>query len=85
MAVLPDGDRAATSLHFIRQVFGRLNQTAQLDTNEVRLLIDGIDAGLDSVAATVNAAIDASVRTKATTQQKHLAVAYVALKRAGAL
>lgn len=84
MAVLPDADRKIAARHFIREVFVGMNQTANLDTTEVKLLVDGVDTGLNA-AASINQAIDVSVRTKATTAQKALAVAYVALKRAGAI
>ncbi len=85
MAALTNAERKATALHFIREVFVRMNQTAILDANEVRLLIDGVDTGLNAAAASINQAIDVSIRSKATSEQKALAVAYVGLKRAGAI
>lgn len=85
MTVLSDIGRKIAARHFIRKVFVGMNQTANLDTTEVKLLVDGVDAGLDAAASSINQAIDASVRTKATTEQKALAVAFVALRRAGVI
>ncbi len=85
MAVLSDADRKIAARKFIREVFVGLNQTAQLDTIEVKLLIDGIDGGLEAAAGSINQAIDPLVRSKATTSQKALATAFVALKRAGVI
>ncbi len=85
MTVLSNADRKIATRKFIREVFVRLNQTAQLDTIEVRLLIDGIDDGLEAAASSINQAIDPSVRSKATLSQKALATAFVALRRAGAV
>ena len=83
MAVLSDADRQEATRTFIRRVFVRLNQTASLTKAEARLLIDGVDVGLNDSATAINQAIDASVRTKASPELKAFAVAVAALKRAG--
>ena len=52
---------------------------------DIKLLVDGIDDGLDTAASSINASIHPSVRALATTQQKLMVIAYVALKRAGVI
>ena len=46
-------------------------------------MVDALDDYVDANAAALNAAIPASVRAKASTQQKALALAFVAMKRGG--
>lgn len=58
-------------------------QTATLDVNDLKALIEDLDAYLDANAAAINSAIRVGVRTKATTPQKAFAMAYCAMKRAG--
>lgn len=85
MAVLSDSDRADVALKLIRKAFVEQNQTANLTTAQVRTLVNDIDAWADSNATAFNQAITASVRNIATAEMKALALAWVALKRAGAI
>lgn len=69
----------------IRKMFVEANQTAQLDSTEVRALIDALDDYVEANATAINQAIPVTVRTKATLGQKALALAYVAMKRGGVI
>ena len=82
MANLTEADRKVVARTFVDRVFVGMNRTAILTGPEVKLMIDGIDVGLNAAASDINQSIDASVRSKATTEMKNLATAYVALKRA---
>jgi hypothetical protein len=81
MAVLSDEARADTVQQFIRRFFVSLAMTADLSTTEVRTLINDLDAWLDSQTTEANNSITATIRTKASTNTKFAALAYVALKR----
>lgn len=85
MAVLSDADREDTTRQLIVKLFVESNATAQLTTDEVRTMVNDLDSYLDANAVVINNVITASVRAKATTTQKALAVAWIALKRAGAI
>jgi len=85
VAVLDDTSRAEIATLFIQRYFVGLAKTSDLDTIEVRTLINDLDAWLDANQTAANAAITAAVRTKASTTTKFAALAYVALKRAGIL
>ena len=78
-------ERQDAARKLIRRMFVDANQTAQLDTVDVRNLIDDVDDYLEANAQAINQAIRGPLRSKATAAQKALAVAWVALKRAGAL
>lgn len=65
----------------VKEMFVTSNQTAQLTTEEVRLLIDNLDDYIESNATAINQAIHASIRSKATLSQKALALAFVGMKR----
>jgi hypothetical protein len=78
-------ERADVSRKLIRKAFEESNQTANLTTDEVRILINDLDTFLDANANVINQAITLSVRNKASAEMKALAVAWVALKRAGAV
>lgn len=85
MPVLSDSDRADCATKFIRQYFASLGNTADLDTLEIRTLVNDIDAYVDANATAMNQSITLAVRQKASLATKGAAFAYVALKRAGAL
>lgn len=85
MAVMSDADRADAARKLIRRMFEEANETAQLTTDEVRTLINDLDAYVDTNATAINQAITAAVRNKATQAQKAMALAWVCLKRAGAI
>ena len=85
MAVMTSEERAEVSRKLIRKAFEELNQTANITTDEVLTLINDLDTFLDANAAAINNAITLSVRNKASAEIKALAVAWVALKRAGAV
>ena len=85
MAVMTSEERAEVSRKLIRKAFEELNQTANITTDEVLTLINDLDTFLDANAAAINNAITLSVRNKASAEIKALAVAWVALKRAGAI
>ena len=84
MPVMTNEERADVSRKLIRKAFEESNQTANLTTDEVRILINDLDTFLDANANVINQAITLSVRNKASAEMKALAVAWVALKRAGA-
>ena len=71
------------SRDFVRKAFVEANATANLTSVEVEALIADLDAYLDANAIAINLAIRASVRSKASTPQKALGMAYCALRRAG--
>lgn len=83
MAVLSDADRDLVAKALIRKAFVDLNQTANLTTTEVRTLINDLDTYVDTNASAINSSITLTVRNKATIEMKALAMAWVALKRAG--
>ena len=85
MAVLSDSDRADAASKFIHRFFAGLAKTADLDTDEIRTLVNDLDTWLNSNQAAANSAITVAVRNKASTDTKFAALAYVALKRAGVL
>ena len=82
MAVLPDLDRADAALEFIQEWLVRLGETADLDTNEIRTLINDLDASLEARKAAINGDITLAVRNKASNATKYAALAWVAMKRA---
>lgn len=85
MPVLDAAARADTVRVFVRSYLVGLGQTADLDSIELRTLVDDLDAWLDANQAAANTAITASVRSKAANTTKFAALAWVALKRAGAI
>jgi len=85
MAVLDASARADVRNKFIQAFFVGLRKTADLDSTEIATLIADIDAWLDANQAAANSAITAAVRTKASSDTKFSALAYVALKRAGVI
>ena len=85
MAVLSDPDRADCAAKYIAQFFVGLRKLADLDTDEVRTLVNDLDVWLNNNTTSANNAITASVRNKASTDTKFAALAYVSLKRAGVL
>lgn len=85
MAVLSDGDRADCTSKFIRAYFVGLAKLADLDSDEVRTLVNDLDVWLDNNQAAANSAITLAVRNKASNATKFAALAYIAMKRAGVL
>lgn len=83
MAVLTSEQRAEIAQRFITEFFVALSRTADLSSTEVRTLINDLDTWLDGAATNANNSITAAVRTKASTDTKFAALAWVALKRAG--
>ena len=78
MAVLSDPDRADCAARFIRSYLVQLGKTADLDSSEIRTLVNDLDAWMDSQTTAANNAITASVRTKASNATKFAALAWVA-------
>ena len=78
-------ERADAARKLARKAFEELNQTANLTTDEVRTLVNDLDTFLDANDGAINNAITLSVRNKASSEIKALAVAWVSLKRAGAI
>jgi len=85
MAVLDSNARADCAGKFIHAFFAGLRNTADLDSDEVRTLVNDLDTWLDSNQSSANSAITLAVRNKASTATKFAALAYVALKRAGVI
>jgi hypothetical protein len=85
MAVLSAADRADAARKFIRSFFVGLAKTSDLNTDEIATLTADLDALLDSNQTSANNAITAAIRTKASTTTKFAALAFIAMKRAGAL
>ena len=83
MAVLSNGDRGDCTSKFIHAYFVGLAKLADLDSVEVRTLINDLDVWLDNNQNAANSAITLAVRNKASTTTKFAALAYVALKRGG--
>jgi heme oxygenase len=75
--------RADATKKLIQKMFVELNQTAQLDSDQVRQLVNNLDDYVEANQTPINQAIDASIRNIATLPQKALALAYVAMKRGG--
>lgn len=85
MAVLTDPDRADCAAKFIKQHLVSRAKVADLTTAEIRTLVNDLDAWLDANTTQANTAITPAVRNKASTDTKFAALAFVALKRSGAL
>ncbi len=85
MAVLSDPQRADCVARFVREFLVAGGYTADLTTTEIRTLVGDLDTWLDDNQAAANTAITAAVRNKASTTTKFAALAWVALKRAGAI
>lgn len=85
MALLDSTDRADCASKFTNAFFVGLARTADLDTTEVRTLVNDLDAWLDANQNAANQSITAAVRNKASTATKFAALAYVALKRSGVI
>lgn len=83
MAILDNAARADCAARFINAFFVGLARLADLDSTEVRTLVNDLDAWLDANQTSANNAITAAVRTKASTSTKFAALAYVAMKRGG--
>lgn len=83
--VLTAEQRAHAMRRFAEQSFVAANETANLSTDEIILMIGGIDDFIEANAAAINSAIPLVVRSKATLAQKALAVAFVAMKRGGVI
>lgn len=81
MANLSSGDRDACVGRFVRDYFIALAKTADLDSDEIRTLVNDIDAWLDTNQAAANSAITLAIRNKASTATKFAALAVVAMKR----
>lgn len=80
---LDAAQRADAATKLIQKMFVEANATAQLDTTEIAALVADLDDFVEANLTALNTAIRASVRSKATLQQKALALAYVAMKRGG--
>lgn len=85
MAILSNADRADITEKFIRAFLVSQDHTADLDNAEIRTLVNDVDAWLDANQAAANSAITLAVRNKASNTTKFAALAWVALKRAGAI
>lgn len=83
MAIMDNTQRADAAEKFVRAYFVGLAKTSDLDSAEVRTLINDLDTWLDANATAANNAISPAIRAKASQQTKFAAVGYVALKRAG--
>lgn len=83
MAALTNSDRLDAAGKFVNAYFVGQAKVADLDSAEVKSLVDDLDNWLDANTAAANSAINVTVRTKASTTTKFAALAYVALKRGG--
>lgn len=83
MAVLDSAKRAECAERFVRRYFVGLLKTSDLNSNEVRELIDDIDSWLDGAQAAANSAIRSSIRNKASASTRFAGLALVAMERAG--
>jgi hypothetical protein len=81
VALLDSAARADATRKFVEAFFVGLARVADLDSDEVRTLVNDLDAWLDANQTAANNAITTSVRNKASTTTKFAALAYVALKR----
>jgi hypothetical protein len=82
---LDSTQRAETMREMVRKMFVESNTVADLDTVEVRAMIDAMDDYLEANQSAINQAFPVAVRQKASLTQKALALAYVAMKRGGVL
>ena len=80
---LDSTQRADTMRQMIQKMFVESNATADLDTLEVRALVDAMDDYLEANQSAINQSIPLAVRQKASLTQKALAMAFVAMKRGG--
>lgn len=80
---LSDLDISAAMRRLADDIFVVRNETATLDTDDIKAMVQDLDAYLDANAAAINTAIRVGVRSKATTPQKAFAMAYCCMKRAG--
>jgi hypothetical protein len=82
---LDSTQRADTMRQMVQKLFVESHATADLDTLEVRVLVDAMDDYLEANQSAINQAIPLAVRQKASLTQKALAMAYVAMKRGGVI
>lgn len=83
MAKLTRARKKRVARTFIKRVFVDGRRTAALGSDDIERLIDDINGALDACAATIEAAIDPTIRAKAPADLKAAAIAMVALERAG--
>jgi hypothetical protein len=83
MAVMTDSDRVDAMKKFVQKTFVEMNNSAKVSTVDVKAAVDATDAWIDANQGAYNAALPAPFSTQATTAQKTILFAYVALKRAG--
>lgn len=84
MAALTENERVGVWKRLIGTLSRRdLSRTTTLSKAEWRALVDDIDTWAEANQTAFNQAIRAAVRNKATATEKALALAYVALQRAG--
>lgn len=90
---LSDSDRQSVTRTLIQKMFVEAGATATLSTADIKAAIDSIDDTFNAAASTltqgqtvvqnINARLPEPFKGTATTAQKALAVAYVAMKIGG--
>ena len=85
MAVLTNQERAVAARRLGNRLFVENNQTATLDHDQLLATVVAVDDWIEANAAGLNAAIPQPMRGTMTPPQKAELLAYVALKRTGAI
>lgn len=81
MAVLSDGDRAATCADYLSELSAERVVVAGLTKADVRAALNALDQYLHDNAAAINTAIPQPARTNLTTAQKARLMMFVIRKR----
>jgi len=84
VAALPDQDRARTSIAFQRSC-STLGLGLDLTKPQLRAAVDAVDAWCEDNATSYNQGLPAAARNALTAAEKSLLLAYVCMRRAGAL
>jgi len=85
VAVLTTQERAQAVRRLARRMYDEQSQTANLDLIQIVAAIAGIDDFLESQMSAINQAIPQPARGVMTVPQKAELLAYVALKKTGAI
>ena len=85
MAVLTLSERRQAARRLAHRMYGELGQSATLDLEQIVAAVAGIDDFLEANMIAINTAIPQPARGIMTAPQKAELLAYVALKKTGAI
>lgn len=85
MAALTVAERRQAARRLAHRMYGEQGQTATLDLTQLAAAVGGIDDFFEANMAAINTAIPQPARGVMTAPQKAELLAYVALKKTGAI